>query len=167
MTWEWLAPTTAVGMAGIAATWLTARASRIDQRNMVLVQYEQAEKATLREKRREAYARLIADLYSMFHSAAFPHIPDRSEDLSLVHDLSRSRAEARILGRDAVRQLAEQLVPQVLRYTASVLEKEREDDDCRKMRKGLNGQLYVLERLMASDLGIPVTDPPRRVEKED
>jgi hypothetical protein len=171
MTWEWVAPTAtaAVGLAGIAATWLTARASRIDQRNMVLIQYEQAAEATLRETRRKAYATLLADLHSVFHSAAFTSVPGYSEDVSLEHDLSRSLAEARILGSDAVRQLAEQIVPKVLRYKAERI-KARDESityyEYQETRTGINGLLYVLERLMASDLGIPVTGTMEEWKKQ-
>ena len=51
-------------------------------------------------------------LYSVFHSAAFAHIPDEDRNLSLAHDLSRSLAEAKILGSDSVRQLAEPSCPE-------------------------------------------------------
>ena len=162
MTWEWVAPTATavVGLAGIAATWLTARASRIDQRNIILSQYEQTGKATLQGMRREAYARLLADLYSVFHSAAFVHIPNEDRDLSLTHDLSRSLAEAKILGTDAIRQLADQVVPNVLQYKGTALAKVScQGDVFKKMRSRINTDLYVLERLMAKDLGIPVSDP--------
>jgi len=162
MTLEWIAPTAtaAVGLAGIAATWLTARASRIDQRNMVLTQYEQTKDAALRETRRKAYATLLANLYSVSHSAAFVNVPgyNPDKDIALVYDLSRSLAEVKIIGSDPVRQLADQVAARAIGYKGSVLANENEDDAQQKMRDSLRTTLYILERLMASDLGIPVSD---------
>jgi len=164
MTWEWVAPTAtaAVGLAGIAATWLTARAGRIDQQNMVRTQYEQAGEAALRETRRNAYGALLADLYGTLQSAAFSDSVDYGNDVNVdadrVHalNLSRSLAEVKIVGTDMVRQLADTVTSRILIFKAQAIEggvKSVSPDTS----DALNEYLYLLERLMANDLGIPVS----------
>ncbi len=169
MSWEWVASsaTAAVGLAGIAATWLTARASRIDQRNMVLVQYEQATEATLRETRRKAYAALLADIYSLFHSVAYMHMPDFDidADIALARNLSRSLAEVKILGSDVVRQLAGQAGARVLDFRAVELAKGPGGVVAAEPPEVVDELIYLLERVMASDLGIPVNARMEEAER--
>ena len=169
MSWEWVASTAtaAVGLAGIAATWLTARASRIDQRNMVLVQYEKTAEATLRDTRRKAYATLLADIYSLFQSVPFMHMPNFSEntDITLVDNLSRSLAEVRILGSDVVRQLAGQAAAHVLEFRAAAHKNADGSVVTTEILEAVNDSLYLLERMMAGDLGIPVNATMEEAER--
>lgn len=168
MSWDWVAPTAtaAVGIAGIAATWLTARASRIDQRNMILVQYKQAEEAALRETRRKAYATFSASLYEMITVASFALDPDFGKAEESLHSVTRSLAEVEILGSDAVRQSARQAAVKVIKYQAIALQNEDGSGiPDTELQVDSNEALYLLERLMASDLGISVTASMEEIKK--
>jgi predicted LPLAT superfamily acyltransferase len=60
MSSEWVAPTATaiVGLAGIAATWLTARSGRRDQQTLFEKQHQEAKEAALREAHRHSFAAL-------------------------------------------------------------------------------------------------------------
>jgi hypothetical protein len=125
---------------------------------MIRDQYEKATEATLRETRRKAYAALLADLNNVFHFATSTNYPDYSEYITLVRDLNRSLAEAKILASDAVRYLADYTVPWVVRYKAERLKKRDESiTDDQGTGRYINDLLYSLERLMARDLGVPAS----------
>jgi hypothetical protein len=71
MAWEWVGPvaTAAVGIAGIGATWLTARDQRGQQ--LDLLQREHAQQRRLRadEDRRRIYAEVLGGLTEALHKA--------------------------------------------------------------------------------------------------
>lgn len=124
--------------------------------------YEQVGEAALRETRRKAYGALLADLYGTFHSAAFSNLLDYSNDATIESDrahvanLSHSLAEVKILGSDMVRQLATTVTSRILINKAQAIEGGIESVD-EEASNGIGDFLYLLERLMANDLGIPVS----------
>jgi anion-transporting ArsA/GET3 family ATPase len=104
----------------------------------------------------------LADLYGTLHSAAFSDSVDYSNDVDADADrahalnLSRSLAEVKIVGTDMVRQLADTVTSRILLFKALAIEGGAKSVslDTSDM---LNEYLYMLERLMANDLGIPVS----------
>jgi hypothetical protein len=165
MTLEWIAPTATavVGLAGIAATWLTARASRIDQRNMMLAQHSRESEGALRETRRNAYSAFLADLYRVFYSTSFVGFSAYTyeKDADVINDLFRSMAILHIIGSDVVRQLADQIIPQIFFWRGERIDNPGlEETAYKKTTESIKDSLYILERLMANDLGIPLNAPP-------
>jgi hypothetical protein len=156
MSWEWVASlsTAVVGLAGIAATWLTARASRVDQRNMILVQHEQATTAALKETRRNAYAAFVTSLYNVISIGLFMGDSNITEAIKVGGELHRSLAEVGIVGSDAIIELAEHAVTEALEYLAAVFQEEKEASGVEEKKAAIDATIFILERLMADDLGI-------------
>ena len=169
MSLEWVAPTAtaAVGLAGIAATWLTARASRIDQRNAALIQQKQITEEVLKDKRREAYATYLGNLYRVIDVTFWKHVADFDQNVtSAINEMHHSLAIVNLLGSDWVRQLSEQVASNVI---GLVQEGSKEAGEAGEAHADsteiVKTMLYMLERLMASDLGIPATAPSEEVIK--
>jgi hypothetical protein len=154
MSSDWVAPiaTAIVGLAGITATWLTARSSRRDQQALHERQHREAKEAALRDARRNAFAALSGTLTNIiwYSTARIPEI-DQSDELR--GELSRSLAEVQIMGGEAVRQLAAQTSAAALRFLAGVME-GCEQDSKDELSSQAWGYLNLLQRTMASDLGI-------------
>jgi hypothetical protein len=155
MSSEWVASTATaiVGLAGIAATWLTARSSRHDQQTMLERQHQETREAELREARRSSFTALSGTITNVIWSAEFPtQEVDQIDELR--RELSRSLAEVQILGGEAVRQLAGRASAASLRFLANSMEgceRDRKDELSLQARSYLN----LLQRIMAGDLGIP------------
>jgi hypothetical protein len=156
MSWEWVSSlsTAVVGLAGIAATWLIARASRVDQRNMILVQHEQARTAALRETRLEAYAKFVTSLYNVISVGLFMGDSNITEAIKVAGELRRSLAEVGIVGNDAIIQLSVAATTEALEYLAAVFQEENEESRVQEKKSAIDGTIFILERLMADDLGI-------------
>ena len=159
MTWEWVAPVAgaAVGLAGIVAGWLTAHASRTDQRNLILAQQQHATEMALREMRQKAYANFIGNVYSV--TAATATVDDQAAHdraIAAVHDLARSLAEVRILGSDVIGELAGQVTRDTISFQVKSIEAKQQGTNVDKQAgKELGDKRSRLERLMAADLGVP------------
>jgi hypothetical protein len=158
MSWEWVGPvaTAAVGLAGIAATWFSARLSRGDQRQMILVQQQHATEMALQEMRRNAYATFISNVYSMTAVSADTNDQAAADRvLAAAHDLARSLAEVRILGSDAIGELAGQVTDDTLRFRVKHLEAIQKGTAVdEEAGKAMGDRRSRLEHLMAVDLGI-------------
>ncbi len=87
-------------------------------------------------------------------------------DMTLVDNLSCSLAKVRILGSDVVRQLAGRAAAHVLEFRAAMLEKERSSVDTAEIPEVVNESLFLLERMMASDLGISVNATMEEAERD-
>jgi hypothetical protein len=155
MSSQWVAPTATaiVGLAGIAATWLTARSGRRDQQALFERQYQEDREAALRDARRNAFVALTGTITSIIWYGT-GQTPKIRESFRLQRELSRSLAEVQLMGGEAVRQLAARTSAAALRFLAGAME------ECSEERKGelrveAQGGLSLLQRTMASDLGIP------------
>jgi hypothetical protein len=156
MAWEWVSPiaTATVGLGGIAATWLTARAARIDQTKLLRAQLEESRAAALRDARRESFAALSANISDLITYASFANeTSDPTESKPAVHELARALAEVQILGSEAIRQIASQVVVLVLSYLAERLKGGKKADAVGLVAK-IHDSLYILQRIMATDLGL-------------
>jgi hypothetical protein len=161
MSLEWVGTvcTAAVGLAGIAATWLTARANRIDQRNLLLAQQRHAAEMALKETRRKTYGQFLSNVYRMTDAsiaAIHTEEPDLVEARDIASDIYQTLAEVRIIGSKEVRALASQVSAGVLRHHAAVLEENASNESVdEEIENNLRKKQSQLERLMATDLGIP------------
>lgn len=157
MSWEWVAPvaTAAVGIAGIAATWLSARLGRADQHSLIIVQQQHAVDMALREMRRKAYVEFISNVYGITSmTAAARNETEGLRGLDAVHDLTRALAEVRILGSDAVRELAPKVAKDTLSFQALLFESKPTGAMDKAAGKEFGDRRARLEMLMAADLGI-------------
>lgn len=166
MSLEWVAPTATafVGLAGIAATWLTSRAGRADQREMVRIQHEHASETAIRDMRRDVYAAFAASAYEAIHVMMLESGFDTDEFVVASQKITLRLAEVRIVGSDLVRQAADNVASAILRLQGGCLEKGKGDPEVKELNDTVNDLLYILERLMASDLGI---DPYVSVEESN
>jgi len=158
MSYEWVGvvATAAVGLAGITATWLLARANRADQIILLRMQHEEARKAALRETKRRAYGELSANLSALALYAAMHSQHDEERTTSIVQELMRSLGTVEVLGSPLVIQMAPQVTAKAMELLAGALAGNIEHPS--EWDSGIKNQLFMLRRLMANDLGIS-TDP--------
>jgi hypothetical protein len=158
MSWEWIGPvaTAIVGLAGIAGTWLTGRAARHDQRDLFRMQYDEARESFVRETRRRAFIEFTANLHGLLLYCSTP-LKMVSDEVftSSQHELIRSYSEVKLLGHDLVRQHAQHAISAVTDLSLAKLANE-DQEKLTKLQTKLQNIIFMLERLMAADLGIPV-----------
>ena len=159
MSWEWIGPvaTAIVGLAGIAGTWLTGRAARHDQRDLFKMQYDEARESFVRETRRQVFTEFTANLHRLLLNFSMPSKMVSDEAIiSSLHDLMRSYSGVKLLGHDLLRQHAQHSIAAVTELSLAKLANEEDQEKLTKLEAKLQTITFMLERLMAADLGIPV-----------
>jgi hypothetical protein len=171
MAYEWVGvvATAAVGLAGIAATWMLARANRVDQVRLLRLQHEEERKAALLDTKRKAYGELSANLSALILYAKVPGY-DGADIQSLVSDLMRSLGEVEVLGSPSIIQLAPQVTEEVIRFLGlAVVSKEamlNNKDRLAQWSNSVSARLFFMRRLMANDLGISTQHSMEEIEDE-
>jgi hypothetical protein len=151
MSYEWVGvvATATVGLAGIAATLLLARANRADQVRLLRLQHEEERKAALLDTKRKSYGELSANInvvmLCVVHAEA-----DLQEIQSCVHALMRSIGEVELLASEPVRQVLQQVAARILKILGEAIIGENQSE----MYASIQHQHFILRRLMANDLGI-------------
>jgi hypothetical protein len=164
MSWEWVGPitTAVVGLAGITGTWLTGRAARIEQRELLQLQHKEGQASALRSDQGKVYAELCANMYDLVNLLLFPDLDDEKMVFT-TNALSRSLAKVQLFGSRTVSQLAERAVAESLRCAASAL---REEVNKTTPIGEIRGHIRVLQNVMASNLGISLEHSPEEIAHE-
>ena len=155
MSYEWVGvvATAAVGITGIASTWLLARANRLDQERLLRMQHEEGRKTVLLDARREAYKALSRDLQDLLTVVTAPEHFDEREFHQLMesaNSLSRSLADVDLLGNEVISQLAHGIGIISTEYARTGIRGNRE----RVMHKDLVALISLMRLVMAKDLGV-------------
>lgn len=173
MTEQWIASvaTAAVGLAGIAATWITGRSARLDQQTALQSQQRENRITTLRAERLSAYSRLtgyIAELHYITHQSSL--ISRRREEKAdeddldpwvewadskaspLMQQVFRSFSEVQIIASPEVAALANKAVTDAIRFLAYSGDNNDRKGNAKTTITKARASLVLLQKAMASDL---------------